>query len=351
MVFPFWSLCIIGVAVSFFLFLLGRKIAPRLGLIDQPGGRKKHEGVIPLIGGLVIVPVYAVLIWLGDFESSLPLYPLLGGASFLLIIGALDDKFTLHPWVRFFIQIFVALYTVVFCGAELNNLGNLFGFGIVWLGPLSIIFSVTCFVLFMNALNMLDGLDGLAGGYVFIALGFIALTAHHTNVEWVMQNALLLMVPVAIFLIFNARYPFHKKASLFMGDAGSLSLALIIGFYAIHLVTTSEINPQGHNVLLSPIFIIWLMSVPIMETFSIFFTRMKNGRSPFDADRLHLHYVLIDKGWNPAFIVPFMWGLSILTAGIGYFGLVYGVSDTVLLYSWSAALLGITYYRLKIFAK
>lgn len=346
---PFYLLCLFGIAFPLILFHLSKKIAPKLGMVDYPGGRKKHDGAIPLVGGLIIVPVYFLLISLSSIPFGTGLLPLLVGTIMLLIIGAWDDRSHLKPWLRFVIQIWIACYVVIFCGAELTQLGNLFGFGTVSLGFLSQAFSVTCLVLLMNAINMMDGMDGLAGGFIAVALGVLLLVAYDGQSIWMMQSIMLLFFPLTAFLIFNARYPFHKKASIFLGDAGALSLALIVGWFAIHSVIPSEINQTIKSQLLSPVLIIWIMTVPIIETFSIFFTRMKQGRSPFEADRLHLHTYLQDKGWRPQMITPFILSLALISGLIGYLSLKIGVPDYILLYSWSMLLLGVTYYRLKKF--
>ncbi|MEM6812092.1 MAG: MraY family glycosyltransferase [Pseudomonadota bacterium] len=347
----FLVLCAVGFVASYIIFLFGRPIAKKSGLVDRPGGRKTHEGVIPVIGGLVIITVFSVLIILSGITGNTYLKPLLGAVFAVLLMGFIDDRYQLKPWFRFVLQIFIACYVVIFCGAELTQLGNLFGLGTVWLGSFSKIFSAVCFVLLMNAMNMLDGMDGLAGGYIAIAMGWLLWVAHESGATEMAHAIIFLLIPLSVFLIFNARYPGHKRASVFLGDAGSLSLALIFGWFAIHSVISSELNPYIMHQTMPPVFIIWLMSVPIIETFSIFFTRMKQGRSPFEADRLHLHYILKDSGWPPILITPFILSIAFITGGIGYYGAKAGVPDFILLYTWTALLLGVTYFRREKFAK
>jgi UDP-GlcNAc:undecaprenyl-phosphate GlcNAc-1-phosphate transferase len=320
-------------------------------LVDNPGGRKSHDGAVPLIGGLAIVPVFFGMLYVAGPPDSFPFGAILGATAFLLFVGAWDDRFHIHPWVRFIIQIGVATFTVLVAGADLVELGNLFGFGPLWMGPFSEIFSITCLVLLMNAMNMLDGMDGLAGGYSLIALFWLMMAGLDHGASVLIEVMGYLMVPLAVFLVFNARYPLHPRASVFLGDAGSLCLALLLGWLAIHLVITTPFNNIFWMELTPPVFIIWVMSVPIIETFSIFFTRARQGRSPFDADRLHLHYILKDGGMDPKWITPFILFLSFLTGGIAFLALKLGVPDYVLLYIWTGMLLGITYYRLKKFAK
>jgi len=170
-----------GFWASLILLKIGIELAKKFDLVDQPGGRKKHDGAIPLVGGLIIVPVFAILCYIANLPDLMLLSPLFGGVLLLLIIGAMDDKFHIHPWARFVIQIWLACYVVIFCHGEIENLGNLFGFGDVHLGWFAKAFSVTCLVLLMNAINMLDGIDGLASGFVAVALGWLMFAAHQAN--------------------------------------------------------------------------------------------------------------------------------------------------------------------------
>lgn len=332
----------LGLVVTFVLFRIGIKYAHKIGLLDKPGGRKTHEGAIPLIGGLVIIPVFAALVYSSGLHVQTFLGALFGGVALLLVVGIMDDKFHIHPWVRFVIQIWLACYVVVFCDANILSLGNLWGFGDVWMGDFfGKVFSATCFVLLMNAINLLDGMDGLAGGFLAIVLGWLMVIAYMSGATIYFWSMLFLLVPIIGFLFFNARYPFHKKANVFLGDAGSLSLALIVGWFAIQMA-------KSPDPIMPPVVIIWIMTLPIMDTFAIFFTRKKQGRSPFSADRLHAHYKIQDKGIEPQIVAPMLWIFAAVTGGIGYIGIQMGVPEYVLLYSWSAILLGYTYYRIRL---
>jgi len=347
-------LALIGFVFSLIAYQLAKPLAVKMGLVDLPdkkGGRKRHEGAIPLIGGLVIVLMFwllGALAGLNDINNDLFIYGtlpfnyLMGGVLFLLAIGIVDDKANVHPWARFVIQFWLAAYIVVFCGAEINNLGNLLGFGDIQLGYITKPFSVVCFVLFMNAFNMMDGLDGLAGGIAAIILGWLMVIFTKYDAPLYAAAILLLLAPIYAFLFYNYRHPFRKKASIFLGDAGSLSLALLIGFFAM-----SAAKNVGGEFMIPPVVIIWLFGVPVIDAFSLFFVRLKNGRHPFQPDRNHIHYKLIDWGFSPAQATNALLALTFLFCAIGYLGHKAGAPDYVLCYSWSAILLGYTFYNLK----
>lgn len=338
----YYLLALTGFVASIILIFFGKKIAFAIGLVDAPGGRKNHEGAIPLIGGIVIVPVFAVMTLYAGLQDVLPLYSLLAGVAVLLLMGFQDDRTHILPWVRFIVQIWVASFVVVECGVELSNLGNLFGFGDTELGGGSKIFSVVCLVLLMNAINMLDGVDGLLGSFLIVAFGWLAFVFWSMGQVEIAHTILLLLVPIIAFLMFNARYPFHSKASIFLGDAGSLSLALLLGYFAI-----LSAQNVGADQILHPVSIIWIMTLPIVDTFAVFFVRVKQGRSPFDADRLHTHYKLIDYGFSPATTTFLLFFFAVMTGAIGVFAPRFGVPEYILLYGWSIIWLGYTAHRLK----
>ncbi len=336
------SLFSFGFAATIIALWIGIKLSHKFDFLDQPGGRKDHAEATPLIGGLVIIPIYFILGSILHLDYTMPFTYLIWGVMLLLSVGAIDDKVHIHPWVRFVIQIWVACYIVIFCAAEIEMMGDLFGFGNINMGYIAKPFSVICLVLLMNAINMMDGVDGLASGFVLIALSWLLFVAYDAGIMSQFWGIALLIAPILAFLCYNMRHPLRKKASIFLGDAGSLSLALILGWFAINLSQ----YPGNMNVL-APVSIIWIMAVPIIDTFALFFVRMKQGRSPFEADRLHLHHKILDKGYTPTQTTLIILGIALTSGAIGVYGIKLGVPESILLYSWSSIWIGYTYYRLK----
>lgn len=339
---PYQFLALAGFFVTLAVFWVLRPVAVKVGLVDEPGGRKQHEGAIPLIGGLVIISVFFVLGLVAQLHEAINFLPLMGGVLFLLSVGVLDDKVHVQPWVRFVIQIWISCYIVIFCGAEIENLGNLLGFGDIDLGYIAKPFSVVCLVLLMNAINMMDGLDGLAGGFMAIVLGWLMMIYAQHDYNFHSLSVLLLLAPLGAFLFLNMRHPLREKASVFLGDAGSLSLGLLVGFFAI-----SAAKGQGAEFILPPVSIIWLVGVPVIDAFSLFFVRLKKGGHPFEADRLHLHYKLVDRGLTPKQATYALLALTFVFCAVGYFGSIWGVPEYILTYSWTLILAGYTAYNLK----
>jgi len=308
------------------LIPLARKAAIATGFTDKPGGRKTHDDEVPLVGGLVIFPVYMVIGYFAgmDFGTYWPLYMAL---ALILITGALDDKFHIGAWVRFFVQIVAASVIVVVGDARLYHLGDLFGFGNLGLGVMSIPFSIIAVTLFVNAINLMDGLDGLAAGKSAIVVGWLMLACALVGAWAPFFHMSILMACILGFLFYNMRHPFRSKASIFLGDAGSLGLGLVLAWYCIGLA--HEPDP-----IVVPIMIAWIIALPVIDACGQFYRRVKEGKHPFEPDRGHFHHHFIHAGIpvGRSTVLVLLWGF--ILGGIGYFGIYFGVPQPVLTLAW-----------------
>lgn len=317
------------VVTMLFMFTL-RPVAVEVGLVDVPGGRKRHDARVPLIGGI------AMAVGLG-FGSSLigpPAYwsSVLLAMYLLVAVGTVDDRYELPPSVRLIAQSCAAM--IVVFGAEIYvaHLGAPFFFDLP-LGPVSIAFSILFIVTVISAFNVIDGLDGLAGGLAFIAFAACAAVSIGTPL-WIL-NVLMLAV-LAGFLIFNLPLPFNRPVRVFMGDAGSTSLGLAIATLGIALCQSSEAH-------LAPVTGLWLIAVPVYDLFSAIARRLLAGRSVFEPDHHHLHHVLIDQGFSRRSALGLMLGLALVMALVGLGGQYADVPEGVMLIAWILG--GVLYYR------
>lgn len=147
-----------------FLFLF-RKLAKKIHLVDKPNERKKHDGEVPLVGGISIYLTLMIALW---FKPELLLYSdiYVLCSSVLLIIGIIDDKYDVDFRIRLVVQILISCTMIFGAGLSLKSLGGLvFGHEVV-LGPLGYIVTVFAVLGAINAFNMVDGIDGLLGGLV-----------------------------------------------------------------------------------------------------------------------------------------------------------------------------------------
>lgn len=297
-----------GVALAFALTWLAVHAliphAARLGLLDYPTGRKAHLHPTPVIGGLAML-FAALAATLIAFDPPGRATLGFGLAAILLVItGVIDDRRDISWRARIVVQVAAALLLIHVGGIRIEQVGNLFGTGSFALGTLSVPFTVFATVGILNAINMIDGEDGLAGTQVLAALVMLCAAAVYSGNVTVFQRAAVVAGAVAGFLVFNLRFPGRTQARIFMGNAGSALLGLVIACFTFRL-TQNPAHPVG------PILALWLIPLPIMDCLVLMVRRLRSGRSPFAADRGHIHHLMGSAGHGPL-------GISIVLAGFSF---------------------------------
>jgi UDP-GlcNAc:undecaprenyl-phosphate GlcNAc-1-phosphate transferase len=328
-----------NVVLAFFLTLLLveflNRPARRLGLVDQPDEHKRYKGSIPLIGGIAMCLAFTGAALLSFSLSSvqnligeLPLsyYSLFLGMGLVAVVGAIDDVYGLTTRSRFIVQIIATVIMMAMGGVYLNSLGNLLGFGAIQLGYLALPFTIFCVVGVTNAINMADGMDGLAGGLGIIASGWLMILASMTGLNKIDVAILLLLIAVlGAFLCVNLRHPWRARADVFMGDAGSMALGFVLCWFLVKL-------SQGEQPAFSPITAVWIMGLPLMDTVGLMIRRKLQGRSPTQADRQHLHHLLLRMGFSDGKTTAILLLASTVMGGIGVSASLAGISDYLMFY-------------------
>lgn len=282
-----------------------RRLAQPLGLVDRPGGRKRHDSPIPVIGGIAMFLGLMPLLLAGTADAFY-----LGGAMLLVVVvGILDDELQLSARTRLAMEVAAAL-TLLAGGTSLRYVGDLLGLGPIGTAFLAPVMTVICVTGAINAINMSDGLDGLAGSQAFVATGWFTAVALLSGSGSVFQIGLCALGVIAGFLAYNLRTRFRTRASIFMGDAGSMLLGLLLAWLAIDLAGS---RPS----FLTPIGAVWIMGVPLLDMGSVMANRMRHGGSPFAADRRHFHYLLVDAGMAQGEAVRVLVGASVFMGAAG----------------------------------
>ena len=318
--------------------LLLRRAAAKLGLVDHPGGRKCHARPIPLVGGVAMfIGLVGVILFNATlFPAELPL---LLAATLMVLVGVADDRFDLAATPRLLLQLAASALVVVLGESVVLSLGHLLGGDAIALGWFAMPFTVVALVGVINAFNMADGSDGLAGGLALVAILWLILATVIGNGDHIsLQLLLLLAAVVSAFLIFNLRSPWRHRAAIFMGDGGSMLLGLLLGVMVIRLSQGSA-GPA----VITPITAVWILGLPLIDTVCIMVRRMRRGRSPFAADREHLHHILQLAGFSDARTVALLLLASALLGGIGLSAQWAGVPEGILFAAF--LLLTIGYYR------
>ena len=316
------ALVVSSFAISVLLSGLARVMAPKFGLVDKPGGRKAHRAPTPLGGGVaiwltVVLMLAAGALALGPARSSLPgalaihvegarerggeLALILGLATVIMAMGLADDRVGLGWKLRLGVQ--VALSAIVVASGTHVTLFWPFNSAIVG-GAITVLWIVGL----TNAFNFLDNMDGLAAGVGLIAASLFVAAQVEVEGRFVPAVLLVLVGALAGFLVHN-RYP----ARLFMGDAGSNFLGFLLGtLTVVGTFTRPKLGYSPYGVL-TPLLV---MAVPLYDTTSVILIRIREGRSPFEADRRHFSHRLVDRGLTPPLAVRTIY-LVTLAGGLG----------------------------------
>jgi UDP-GlcNAc:undecaprenyl-phosphate GlcNAc-1-phosphate transferase len=300
------------------LCLLARRIAPRFGLVDKPGGRKAHRAPTPLGGGVAIWAAVMLILcalglaaWLGRGSLSDEWNAYVSGAwvragrlallmvlcTLIMLMGLADDRFGLGWKLRLGVQFgLAAIYVLLGEQATFFHSARWFTalVTIIWIVALT------------NAFNFLDNMDALAASVALIVALLFA--GAQVSVGSLFVPAVLVIIAGAV-----AGFLFHNRppAKLFMGDAGSNFLGFMLGTLTVTGTFTREgFSPLG---VLAPLLV---MAVPLYDMISVICIRLREGRSPFQADRRHFSHRLVERGLTPAQAVATI-DLVTLAAGLG----------------------------------
>lgn len=266
----------------------------RFKLFDRPSARKEHKIPTPTFGGIAIFAgmLVSLLFWF-KFNSHPATITFLLSMVLLLGVGIMDDLKDLAARYKIVIEAGLASMLAV-AGIRITSFGGLFGIYELHIVAQYFI-TVVAIVGITNAFNLIDGIDGLAGGLGFMSLVtlgiFITLSKdlNYALIAFALAGALL------GFLYFN-----FNPARIFMGDTGSLVLGFIIAVLCVQLMKVNMINPVPviPNIY---VFTLGIVLIPVFDTLRVFGVRIWKGRSPFSADKTHIHHLVTNKGFSHGF--------------------------------------------------
>ncbi len=289
-----------------------RPVAARVGLLDLPGGRKTHASPTPMIGGLGIylgtlsICMLSPVI-MNDYKVLLAL------SGLVLAVGVLDDLYDIRVSIRMAVHATAAWVMADAANVQLRSLGDILFVGPLELGLLAVPVTVFATVGVINAVNMSDGLDGLSGGLTAIALIMLSVTALAAGQSAILSFSQILIVSVLAFLAFNFRLLWRKSALIYLGDAGSTLLGFIIAWLVIA-------STQGSNAFIAPVYALWFLAVPLIDTVTLMIQRPMRGSSPFKPGRDHAHHRLLDMGFDARQSVLIMHGVAVVMGCVGLIG-------------------------------
>ena len=290
---------------------LTMRFARAVGAIDEPRERGLSERPTPLLGGLAIFAgaLVAGLIWLpAGYEKSPQLWHgVLLAAAVITLVGALDDRFELHPAVKLLGQVLAAVIVVHFGVAvkaiTLPFIGQLHfpNTGPADAGP---VLTVIGLVVMMNVVNFSDGVDGLAAGVCAIIAAAMAVIAFDLNRQQPGVLAALTAGAALGFLIYN-----FPPASSFMGDCGANLLGLLMGVITVEAAVKTA-------AVVSFVLPLILLAVPFLDTTFVVLKRLKYRQPIYRPDSEHFHHRMARIGFSSRRTIAYLYAWTLMLAGL-----------------------------------
>ena len=312
-----------SVALSFSISLVAvplvRRLAHVVGLVDRPDGeRKLHRSPIALAGGVAVFATvllsFAGTILIDRIDGTYDFgyisnqwYLLFAAAAALLMVGLVDDAYTLRGRHKLLLQVLI-ISVLVANGTSVDRI-SLFGLDLP-LGWLSVPVSLLWLLLAVNALNLIDGADGMATTAGCIISGGLAILSYHQGAFVSCIASAALSGALLGFLVFN-----RPPATIFLGDAGSMTIGLLVGVLAMW----SSVK-QSTALASAPVAI---LAIPLFDSAAAIVRRRLTGRSIYATDRAHLHHLLQQK-FGPVGMLWVVAALCLTTTSLSVLSVVYG---------------------------
>jgi UDP-N-acetylmuramyl pentapeptide phosphotransferase/UDP-N-acetylglucosamine-1-phosphate transferase len=301
---------ILGFITAFILVTVATpaliKVAKLKHLVDEPGdARKLHRKSVPTIGGIMIFAgtIISYCLWFPSESSgqlgnnydelgALKEFKYLVACMFILFfMGLKDDIIGMSPSKKLVVHFVVGFILVVMANIRLTQFWGLFEINEL---PVSVSIGLSLFIyiVIVNAINLIDGVDGLAAGTGMIASITFAYWFYKTGDLPLALLAVGLAGSLLGFLIFN-----WQPAKLFMGDSGSLIIGVVIYVLAMKMIEyPSDKMTAAMMDVSKPVLAMAILAYPLIDTLRVFVIRMGQGRSPFSADKNHIHHRLLAHG-------------------------------------------------------
>ncbi len=285
------------------------RIANRLSLFDEPNERKMHNNRIPLLGGIAIfaASLFSFTIWAAPYFESQHLF-IIAALILIFFFGLRDDIAPLAPLKKLSGQVIASLIVILYCNIRLSGLHGLFGIhSLSWIS--SVVWTIFVMLFIINSFNLIDGIDGLSSGLGIIS-SFVFGILFYVYGDFLMSVlAFSLCGGLLGFIPFN-----FYKAKIFMGDTGSMTTGFILALLSVHFMEfTREVSiASWFNYSSAPTLVLAALIIPVVDMMRVFTIRIIRLRSPFSADRNHIHHRLLMLGLNPAQACLILYLINIL---------------------------------------
>lgn len=327
---PYLVIAAVAVLVTAAASVVVLRLARRYKLAPEVRARDVHQAPTPRLGGIAmfigLLAAFGFAATQAEFRSLFSegtmMWALLGACGIIAGIGILDDILDLDWMVKLAAQL-AAAGLLAWNGVQIVSLP--FGDTLMVASPV-VNFGLTVFLmtLVMNAVNFVDGLDGLVAGTAIIAnlLFFVYTRMLHDRMGGLDSITFASLIAIVVVGICVGFLPFNwHRAKMFMGDTGALLVGLLMATSTVSV--TGQLNPAALDqklVLAAYIPIILpvaVLALPLADFTLAVFRRLRAGKSPFTADRQHLHHRLLDMGHSPVqAVLIFYVGTTMLSVAV-----------------------------------
>lgn len=284
---------------------------------DEPGGRRVHKNSVPTLGGVAIF--FSVLLFYSIFleiTGQIIVPYLIPALLIIFFIGVKDDILVTAPVVKLLGQITAASVIVIAGDLRFTHFYSLIPAQPEYL--LTLFLSVFFIIFIVNGFNLIDGIDGLAGVTAIISL-LVFTVWFAINQQYPMA---FLGAAIIGSLIGFLYYNFQKgKNKIFMGDTGSLTIGFLVAVFTIRFLEVnsgSTGDPLVFRIQAGPGMALAIIILPVVDTIRVFFRRILQGRSPFSADKTHIHHRLLTLGFSHIQVVILLGSFNLAFILVAY---------------------------------
>ncbi|MCX6237637.1 MAG: MraY family glycosyltransferase [Bacteroidia bacterium] len=286
---------ILALGISLYAVPIVIKVVHSLKLLDNPNERSSAENPIPTLGGIAIFISFVFASTVGLSGAELPeLIYIITAIILMFFVGLKDDILTLSPWKKLIAQLIAASIIIFLAKIQFTNLHGFFGIGEIGMIPGTLL-TYFVIIVIINAFNLMDGIDGLAAGLSMLAaIAFGSWFFISGHIDYAILSVSLLGA-IAGFFYFNV---YGKENKIFMGDTGSLVLGTIMSVIVIRFNEFNIDQTQPFAIASAPAVSFGILIYPLADTLRVFIIRAIQFKSPFTADKNHLHHRLLTLGFS-----------------------------------------------------
>ncbi len=328
---------LLSVVIAYIATPFAIKFAHNIGAVDVPADeRRMHNKPIPLLGGLAIIVAF-IFTSVALMHYHRIFFEIVPGALLIVILGIIDDKKRLPALPKFFVQCIAAVLPILVNKKIIIDSitgVNIFGYHHISFGVFSIPITILWIVGVTNAVNLIDGLDGLAAGISTIAsISMLIIAVIKMGPNEAMYGVAILTAALAGGCL--GLLPYNRNpAKVFMGDTGATFLGYTLAVLSIQGLLKAYTAISFAVPLL-------ILGLPILDTVVAIVRRLHEHKSPFSADRSHIHHKLIDLGLDQKQAVGLLYAVAAIMGIVAVLFAAYGSSTGWLFFIAAIALIAI----------